>query len=231
MWTNLCFVATGAAVAVIFASHGTAVDTWTVQLHVCLSVLEVLMCLFTLAALSEGVVISFWRRLLHGMTISDSYDTFESAYIWAAFRRAIRGRINGVAMGTLLALISMARGPVFQRAVTITAEKTYATHTAFIVIGMLLSFLSVAAISPLYYGFWEFGRDVSLNPLEIARAFDAPLFDGLDGNMSAADIEMEKGHLVVRYGAVERYGGEKILRVGDTAKVNVRMPWEGEIFG
>lgn len=35
----------------------------------------------------------------------------------------------------------------------------------------------------------------------------------------------------VRYGAVERNGKEKVLRVEDVEKGSVRMPRSGEIFG
>lgn len=87
------------------------------------------------------------------------------------------------------------------------------------------------AIIPLYYGFWSLGRPVSLNPLEIARAFGAPLLDGVDGNSRADDIEMQKGSLGVKYGAVERYGTEKVLRVQDRVARSVRLPIKGETFG
>lgn len=99
------------------------------------------------------------------------------------------------------------------------------------ILGILVSLSGVIAIFPLYQGYWELGRSVSLNPLEIARAFDAPLFDSLDGNMSARDIEIERGSVAVKYGAVERSGAEKLLRVEDTTRLSVRTPWEGEIFG
>jgi hypothetical protein len=97
--------------------------------------------------------------------------------------------------------------------------------------GLCLSFAAVFAILPLYYGYWKLGRSVSLSPLEIARAFGAPVLDGLDGNVSAADVECARGHVYVRYGVVERNGMEKVLRVADVRKGNVRRPREDEIFG
>lgn len=74
---------------------------------------------------------------------------------------------------------------------------------------------------------------MSLNPLEIARAFGAPVFDGVDGNAGTRDILFEKGHVRVRYGVVEseRYKGEKVLRVEKVERGNVRRPRVGEIFG
>lgn len=72
-----------------------------------------------------------------------------------------------------------------------------------------------------------------MNPLEIARAFGAPIFDGIDGNATAGDVEMQKGGVKVRYGAVvsESLGGEKVLRVCELGRTSVRMPGGGEIFG
>jgi hypothetical protein len=107
----------------------------------------------------------------------------------------------------------------------------YEVDVVFMVIGIILSMVGVISIMPLYYGYWELGRHVDLNPLEIARAFGALLFDGVDGNVTAQDIELERGHLSVRYGAVERNGEEKMLRIQDTSRANVRMPREREIFG
>lgn len=57
------------------------------------------------------------------------------------------------------------------------------------------------------------------------------MFDGLDGNVTPQDIDFERGEVMVKYGALERYGCEKLLRVEETATSAVRAPWQGEIFG
>jgi hypothetical protein len=110
-------------------------------------------------------------------------------------------------------------------------QTVYRTNRIFVILGVLISLAAVAAIFPLYTGFWELGRKVSLNPLEIARAFGAPLLDGMDGNATPEVITIERGGMAVRYGALERFGDEKKLRVEETSRATVRMPWEGEIFG
>jgi hypothetical protein len=185
------------------------------------------MVLFTLYALSEGVAIAFWLKLLHGTTIAEVY---EAASLGAAVRRLLRLQWSRVGVASIFAALSLVRGPLMQRALFL-ADGVYAMNVVFAVLGMIISLTSILAILPLYNNYWTLGRSVSLNALEIARAFGAPLFDGLDGNMTTRDIEIEKGHLAVRYGAVERNGEEKVLRIEDTSKVNVRMPREGEIFG
>jgi hypothetical protein len=116
--------------------------------------------------------------------------------------------------------------------VTATHTKTtYHTSAILVTFGVLLSALGVIGVLPLYMGFWELGRRVSLNPLEIARAFAAPLMDGMDGNATPEMVCFERGGMPVRYGALERYGEEKKLRVDETSRATVRVPWQNEIFG
>ncbi len=90
-----------------------------------------------------------------------------------------------------------------------TSERTvYGTDWAFAAVAAAASVMGAAAVLPLYYGCWTLGRRVSLNPLEIAKAFGAPLLDDVggggggsngDGGRAAADAEAAQ--LVRRVGA------------------------------
>lgn len=118
--------------------------------------------------------------------------------------------------------------------IPITGYRTvpvYHTSPLLVALGIAVSLIGVVAVVPLYYGFWEMGRKVSLNPLETARAFGAPLMEGLDGNTTPDMISVERGGMGVKYGALDRYGEQKKLRVEESGKAAVRMPWQGEIFG
>ncbi|CAO2651903.1 Nn.00g001860.m01.CDS01 [Neocucurbitaria sp. VM-36] len=225
---------TGSAI-ILFTSNGTSPEDWnigsdSVQPQVYVSVFEMMITLLIFYALAEGLAITFWRQLLRSIVIADVHDVYDSSFLWPAFRRALRLQFNTVGMASIFTALSFSRGPFFQRGILLI-DSRYHTNATFIVLGIIVSLASIIAILPLFYGYWELGRTVSLNPLEIARAFGAPLFDGLDGNTTSCDIEMERGAMLVKYGACERYGGEKVLRVEDTARVNIRTPWEGEIFG
>lgn len=167
---------------------------------------------------------------MKGTTIGEIHDVHESRGLWNAIIGLCKLRVNKVGIATIGAALSMARGPMFQRAL-VMKDGVYAMDVVFMALGLIVSFTGVLAILPLSHGYWELGRCVSLNPLEIARAFGAPLFEGVDGNVTASDIEFERGHLSVRYGAVERNGEEKVLRIEETGRVNIRMPREGEILG
>lgn len=109
-------------------------------------------------------------------------------------------------------------------------QTVYKTNNALVAIGVLFSMAGVIAILPLYAGFWELGRKFSMDPLEIARAFGAPLLEGVDGNATSGVVALERGGMSVRYGAIERCREEKKLRI-DEAKTAIRTPWKGEIFG
>jgi hypothetical protein len=141
-----------------------------------------------------------------------------------------RLRFNTMAMACVLSALSFVRGPLFQRALTLD-NGVYHTSPLLVTLGIVLSVVGVAAIVPLYTGFWELGRGVTLNPLEIARAFGAPMLEGLDGNATPEMVTFERGGMSVRYGALERFGDGKILRIEEMTRATIRPPWRGEVFG
>lgn len=67
---------------------------------------------------------------------------------------------------------------------------------------LVVMLLAVAVVMPIFYGFWELGRNVSLLPLEIANAFEAPLLRETDSNMTAEEIVKCSGNTVVQYGSI-----------------------------
>lgn len=107
----------------------------------------------------------------------------------------------------------------------------YHTSPLLVALGVAVSSIGVVGVVPLYYGFWEMGRRVSLNPLEVAHAFGLPLMEDLDGNATSDLIAVERGGLCVKYGAVDRYGDEMKLRVEESGKTTIRTPWQGEVLG
>jgi hypothetical protein len=87
----------------------------SVQPAVYISVFEMIMNLLMFCALAEGVVITFWRRLLHGTTVSaafqvmdsqcslsliaDMHYVYDSSSFWPAVRCVCRLQLNAVASG------------------------------------------------------------------------------------------------------------------------------------
>jgi hypothetical protein len=170
--------------------------------------------------------------MLHGTSISGVHDLYESSSSLSTCLKTLflKRQLDRVAIASMFSVVGLSRGPLFQAALTLQ-HGTYEMEPIFMALGLGVSVSSVVAILPLFYGYWELGRDVSLNPLETARAFGATVLEGLDGNVGAEDVECARGHVGVRYGVVERSGEEKVLRVEEVGRGSVRMPSEGEIFG
>ncbi|KAF4622773.1 hypothetical protein G7Y89_g14253 [Cudoniella acicularis] len=66
---------------------------------------------------------------------------------------------------------------------------------AVMVIGVLI-FIST------FYGFWELGRDTSLNPLEVAKAFNSAILEGTGSNASTRHLNKSVGAREVQYGEI-----------------------------
>jgi hypothetical protein len=78
-----------------------------------------------------------------------------------------------------------------QQSVLYTGQNThtiYVTDTMYMVMGALVSLMGVVAVGATFYGWWQLGRDVSMSPLEIAKAFDAPLLRDMGSNVSHEKI-------------------------------------------
>ena len=124
-----------------------------------------------------------------------------------------------------------------QRSLTV-----YRTNIAYLFLAVFVSLLGVAALIPLFVGWWELGRDVSFAPLEVAHAFGAALLAGLDSNARQGDIAkaVRERTKRVKYGVVDGIPGSQVQGLaGDGIKQRlvvddagvVRTPVEGDIYG
>ncbi|KAL8995845.1 MAG: hypothetical protein Q9169_004497 [Polycauliona sp. 2 TL-2023] len=113
----------------------------------------------------------------------------------------------------------------------------YASSYRFLAIAALVSLLGWFATIPLFLGWWHIGRDVSLSPIETAKAFGAPGLDIDDSNADANAILKEIGNRGARYGVMtttspDRMGGyyreRQRLVVGEPERV--RSPKAGETY-
>jgi hypothetical protein len=78
----------------------------------------------------------------------------------------------------------------------------YSSNYRYLAAALIVVFLDVVLIFPLFWGWWRLGRDVSLSPLEIAKAFGAPLPVNGDLNERSKTILKRCGGISVQYGAV-----------------------------
>lgn len=105
-----------------------------------------------------------------------------------------------------LAAFSEAGRPVSKDSrVEVTEETTvavYRAHYIFTAVAMGVTYLTTVLTMFLLRGVRTHGREFSMSPLEIARAFDAPLLRTVGSNTHGADIARSLSGIRVRYGEV-----------------------------
>jgi hypothetical protein len=86
----------------------------------------------------------------------------------------------------------------------------YKSEYAFLAIATVLIILSLFSVATLLWGWWDLGRPVSLSPLEIAKAFGAPML--ADAPDDAKGIIQSVGERSYKYGEVgdDEHGGTKL---------------------
>jgi hypothetical protein len=94
----------------------------------------------------------------------------------------------------------------------------YKTNWWFGGAAMINVFVCILCVLPSYWGFWQLGRNVTLGPVEIASAFQAPILQH-DITSTAGGVKQlvkEIGDRPVRYGEVE---GQNKLGVAGPSEV------------
>lgn len=80
----------------------------------------------------------------------------------------------------------------------------YRANWPYLAASLAVTILGVAMIVPAFYGWWQLGRKVSLNPIEMAEAFNAPVLQAGDIIHKDADHLLELvGDRKVKYVPVE----------------------------
>lgn len=78
----------------------------------------------------------------------------------------------------------------------------FQSHYSYLAAALGIMALGVLVVMPTFYGFWELGRDASLNPLEVAKAFNAEFFHGQGSNAPVRHLAKGFGDKKVKYGEV-----------------------------
>ena len=136
------------------------------------------------------------------------------------------------------------------QAVTVDVQSStnvYHTNYAFVAIAVVITLLSILFVATTFYGYWELGREVSMSPLEIAKAFDAPLLAMEDSNNDSKALVKSIGNKAVRYGVIVEpvghtpvdglkgngvvsQGGVRSAILGIAERDVVRAPREGQHY-
>ena len=86
---------------------------------------------------------------------------------------------------------------------TATGSHTiYQTNYIFVGLATFASILPIMVVLFTFRGVLDLGREVSLSPMEIARAFGAPILRGSNSNAPAKSLLKQVGYRPVKYGVV-----------------------------
>ncbi|KAH7083193.1 hypothetical protein BKA63DRAFT_146239 [Paraphoma chrysanthemicola] len=80
-------------------------------------------------------------------------------------------------------------------------EVVYRSQYLFLSIAVALTMFAMLCVLILSLGWWHLGREVSMSPIEIAKAFAAPALESASSNAQASTILKEVGNEKLRYGA------------------------------
>jgi hypothetical protein len=126
-------------------------------------------------------------------------------------------KINTLSFVSALYLANQPQTPVSDRAalgmesqrslssVTGIVEE-YSTDFRYVAGALVATLITIILVLPVYWGFWKLGRKVTLGPLEIANAFNAPIIRPENVRGHHADFEevlQEVGGRRVRYGQLK----------------------------
>ncbi|KAE9368601.1 hypothetical protein N431DRAFT_444024 [Stipitochalara longipes BDJ] len=119
----------------------------------------------------------------------DLDDQYKTEY-WEAGQINVTSGDTGMSQPQILEM---------QQTSTITVFKSNYSYLAAALAVMMVGF---SVVIPTLCGFWEMGRRTSLNPLEIAKAFNAALLQEQRSNVPAHQLTKVVGDRLVKYGEI-----------------------------
>lgn len=102
-------------------------------------------------------------------------------------------------------------------ATIVTPGPTYRTDFGWLISGFLMILMACLAVAPLYWEWWKLERSFTLNPVEVSKAFDAPLL-----RLGSTDIPLgawprDVKSMRIQYGIVA--ATEELLESNDSKDV------------
>lgn len=90
----------------------------------------------------------------------------------------------------------------------------YVTHVPYMIGAVVSMFVCVMCVLPVYWGYWQLGRKVSLGPFEIAHAFRSPM-TAQATNGTIDELIEEVGHRQVKFGHIIAGDARGVLGVAE----------------
>ncbi|KAF7185182.1 hypothetical protein HII31_13457 [Pseudocercospora fuligena] len=91
---------------------------------------------------------------------------------------------------------------------TVTGQETrwlnvFRTDLRWFAGAAVFEILAIVAIIPVYFGWWKLGVRVTMSPLEIAKAFEAPLLNNVNSAAGSRGIVNDMGDVKIAFGTAE----------------------------
>jgi hypothetical protein len=168
-------------------------------------------------------------------TFDDPMDNMLDKFREIAFRTSVRA-------GKDRANVTDAQQSVTYNG--LATHSIYVTDFRYMVAAAIISVASVLAISLTFHGWWQLGRSASLSPLEIAKAFDAPLLSQVGSNINLSDnknlgltaaarvqygVKADEQAYTTQYAGGQMNHQRRRLVMGPAGQVG--RPNAGDIFG
>ncbi|CZR53988.1 uncharacterized protein PAC_03871 [Phialocephala subalpina] len=173
----------------------------------------------------------------------DTNFSVTNTTVWRDPMDDMLDQINNLASRTARSVAMENLNSSYTQNVSYSGQRTatvYQSDYTITAIAILVNFMGLLSVLPLYYGWWELGRKASLSVIEIAKAFGAPLLRDVDDNATAKLILKQVGTTRVVYGEVvtsERASSEFLIpRKGLRSRLQIveergKRPGVGMIFG
>ncbi|KAK4579990.1 hypothetical protein LTR86_000192 [Recurvomyces mirabilis] len=117
------------------------------------------------------------------------------------------------------------------KALGVKLEVHYETNTAYMIGAVVSIFVCVALVLPVYWGYWQLGRKVSLGPFEVAHAFRSPMMSAPAVNGTIDELMREVGPRKVQFGQIVAGDAKGVLGVAEPEYVAKVEPTAGSVGG
>lgn len=127
LFACLCLII--ASIVVLSKADGQPISSWTISPTVYLALFMTVLNLLTRFAFNQGATIAWWRKTLHGGSVTDLHHSWSHADgFWSALFAG--RRFNFVTLGSIAATLVVIDQPLIQRAVTVTTAQRNSTIDA-----------------------------------------------------------------------------------------------------
>ncbi|KAI9833511.1 MAG: hypothetical protein M1819_003670 [Sarea resinae] len=140
---------------------------------------------------------SSWRYnstgSLSSQYIDSAYDNWQNFGYWCNFSyndptKNILQSLNEISFRSAINATNSSTPAQTVLAMQTTTKTFYKSHFKYLWGALALMIFSVLVVTPTLYGWWDLDRKFTLDPIEMARAFDAPLLRDTGGRSSKVEV-------------------------------------------